>query len=825
MSISLISGRIKTVPPLSVDGGRYNFIGPGQAEPNLGVPDAIPYNAGHVLTTNLTGGRFWYDATKWDSVYNTTQTYSGDWNSTYTTLCTFSATWLTQSQADALYLKLSGGELSGGLRISTGGIYVSGDGVFDGNLTVTGNLTVIGGVSSVVTRFNINSSISAINYGPAPAMYVYQNPYYGNPNDEVIVVQDLNKNPLIYVKQQNVSLFTEDFSERVTINGNVSTNGLLTVDSLYARGINVTGLTAFSGDLNITGSITAGGGMLVGGDLLVNGAISGSSIDINSNIYSTGNLTVAGSASVGTHLEVGQDVSTGSNLNVGGSATVFGDFNITQGQYFSAGIALFDLFANNDDVRKGVLAYANLSANSGYWDSAYNSVNANSGRYESVYTNVNENSAFWWSVYNQVSGLSSFWSSVYTSIADNSARYDSTYTTVLEYSASWAGLTTSLNYLSTNNVLISAASVTEFLSSRKFMYADVRILSAGVASSNNAAGLNGTQYVQNQYVFVSQYDAPDYKLVIFDISNVSEPVQVYNGTIGTDQILKIVVEGNKAYILTTAAILTYDVTDKKQPHLASTYTTTQNNFVANGNYLYAIETSGGTLSIIDVANPSQFNVLNVLTTDSTGNNPAPITYRNGYVYLPAHVTSKLNVYNVIDPVNVTATSVDIISQPNDINVQERYIYIAGSADLGIYDTQNAYAPVNAIYNIGSNINISIQNRYLYALDSSNNQLSIYNLVNPSSAMYVDAIITPYAPTGLSIVGRTVIVTTPNDNKIVAYDLGGLYAQQLEAGGAQLGWLNVINDASLAGKLQCLVLASEPQANPHCQVISLQQISM
>jgi len=101
--------------------------------------------------------------------------------------------------------------------------------------------------------------------------------------------------------------------------------------------------------------------------------------------------------------------------------------------------------------------------------------------------------------------------------------------------------------------------------------------------------LNGTQYVQNQYVFVSQYDAPNYKLVIFDTSNTGNPVQVYSGTIGTDQILKIVVEGNRAYILTTAAILTYDVTDKKQPRLASTYTTTQTNFAVNGNYLYAIK--------------------------------------------------------------------------------------------------------------------------------------------------------------------------------------------------------------------------------------------
>ena len=53
-----LSGRVKTVPPLSADSGRYVFIGQGNAEPNLGVPVGIS-GYKYLATSDISGTRFW----------------------------------------------------------------------------------------------------------------------------------------------------------------------------------------------------------------------------------------------------------------------------------------------------------------------------------------------------------------------------------------------------------------------------------------------------------------------------------------------------------------------------------------------------------------------------------------------------------------------------------------------------------------------------------------------------------------------------------------------------------------------------------------------
>ena len=53
-NIKLVSGRVPTVPPTQVASDRYQFLGLGQAQPNLGTADN-----GNVLTTNIYGARTW----------------------------------------------------------------------------------------------------------------------------------------------------------------------------------------------------------------------------------------------------------------------------------------------------------------------------------------------------------------------------------------------------------------------------------------------------------------------------------------------------------------------------------------------------------------------------------------------------------------------------------------------------------------------------------------------------------------------------------------------------------------------------------------------
>jgi len=143
--------------------------------------------------------------------------------------------------------------------------------------------------------------------------------------------------------------------------------------------------------------------------------------------------------------------------------------------------------------------YTILYSNSASWNSVYNSVNSNSGSWDSVYSTTNVNSATWKSNYTTTSNNSAFWSEAYTNLVNNSAAYlsgfdlsslasasgswDSNYSTtrtnsaywsqaytnLVNNSASWDSVYSSFNsnssqyttldYLSTNNVLLSALTV------------------------------------------------------------------------------------------------------------------------------------------------------------------------------------------------------------------------------------------------------------------------------------------------------------------------------------------------------------------------------
>jgi hypothetical protein len=106
-----------------------------------------------------------------------------------------------------------------------------------------------------------------------------------------------------------------------------------------------------------------------------------------------------------------------------------------------------------------LLADSELKPLTGAWQSNYTTTNSNSANWSSNYTTTNSNSANW--------------SSNYTTTNSNSANWSSVYSTVCATSASWAAggtnLATVTNYLSTNNVLLSSATILDTLSARAYV--------------------------------------------------------------------------------------------------------------------------------------------------------------------------------------------------------------------------------------------------------------------------------------------------------------------------------------------------------------------
>ena len=177
----LLSGKERPNSPGNVSPQRYQFLSLKDAEPNLGIPltNALPASATWVLTTDSLGNRYFattilsdstYTTLKdtsgnYVSVFNTVKNLSGRWESSYTTLNTNSGTWLTVASASSLYYKSSGGDLFGSMNIF-------------GNVLIYGTLSALSGLEFITTKATTTSSLSIVNVGIGPALYVEQDGFY-----------------------------------------------------------------------------------------------------------------------------------------------------------------------------------------------------------------------------------------------------------------------------------------------------------------------------------------------------------------------------------------------------------------------------------------------------------------------------------------------------------------------------------------------------------------------------------------------------------------------------------------------------------------------
>jgi hypothetical protein len=141
-NIKLVSGRVPTVPPTQVASDRYQFLGLGQAEPNLGTA-----SNGNVLTTNIYGARTWTNVV---SLANLT---AGNVLANTVTVST-GLFWAN----GVPFTAYGNADVTGFLNSYTGNISA-------GNTTVTGNFRgnifadVITPYQTTITAFNSSSAV------------------------------------------------------------------------------------------------------------------------------------------------------------------------------------------------------------------------------------------------------------------------------------------------------------------------------------------------------------------------------------------------------------------------------------------------------------------------------------------------------------------------------------------------------------------------------------------------------------------------------------------------------------------------------------------
>jgi len=170
-----------------------------------------------------------------------------------------------------------------------------------------------------------------------------------------------------------------------------------------------------------------------------------------------------------------------------------------------SGLTTEPLTGNNIDWADKNITLDSLSANiysstgnSYQWSSNWTTTNTNSANWSQAYTNLTTNSATY------LSGVD------ISLLVSTSASWNSTYTTVSANSASWLNQGTLQTYLSTSNVLLSAATITQNLSVGGTIFSSA---TANVLGSYNVTIGDG---INSSFNVTHNFNTTNINVAVFD---------------------------------------------------------------------------------------------------------------------------------------------------------------------------------------------------------------------------------------------------------------------------------------------------------------------
>jgi hypothetical protein len=315
--------------------------------------------------------------------------------------------------------------------------------------------------------------------------------------------------------------------------------------------------------------------------------------------------------------------------------------------------------------------------------------------------------------------------------------------------------------------------------------------------------------VQGHYAYVTNQASSTLQVIdISDPANLTSVSTVSTSTWTTS----IAVQSHYAYVVneTSSKFQIFDISDPSNPTSVSNVTTDSYPFyiVVQGRYAYIANYGADTLQIFDISDPSKpVSVGDV----ATGTDPYSLAVQGRYAYVTNYTSSTLQIFDISDP--TTPTSVSSIAagtNPDSVTVQGRYAYVITrtSQTLQIFDISDPTTPasVSSVSTGGSAPGfVTVQGRYAYVLNGSSNSLKIFDISDPTTPTSVGSITTGLTPHSVAIQGRYAYVVS-NASTLQSFDLGGTYAQSLEAGTLEASnvaiqqALSVNQSASIAGGL-------------------------
>ncbi len=323
-----------------------------------------------------------------------------------------------------------------------------------------------------------------------------------------------------------------------------------------------------------------------------------------------------------------------------------------------------------------------------------------------------------------------------------------------------------------------------------------------------ATGLTNilTDYVSGNYAYVGTGTGGTGYMYIVDISNPTAPSVV--GTLsGVGKINSIYVSGQYAYVLDDSNGY-MDVVDISNPHAPSVVGTVVGftgpvSIYVSGHYAYVTDANSLTLSVIDVSNPTAPNLIG-----SPLSLTAPLfIYVSGHYAYVTESGGSMDIIDVSNPysLSIVGTATGLGSLDGNVYVSGRYAYVtntASSGDMYVVDVSNPVSP-STVGTLGLSwpLGINVSGHYAYVTSYAGGGMYVLDVSNPTAPSAVALTLGLTTPSFIRVSGRYAYVVESTASSMAVIDLTGTQTTSLTSGSANIGNLQIANDALIGGQLQ------------------------
>ena len=328
--------------------------------------------------------------------------------------------------------------------------------------------------------------------------------------------------------------------------------------------------------------------------------------------------------------------------------------------------------------------------------------------------------------------------------------------------------------------------------------------------STTAIGTNPrNSTVLGSNLYVVDQDLGDLK--IFDVTDPAVPVLLGSVT-GLGGCRGVDIAGRFVYVSSQApnTLNIVDVADKSTPVLRSSIELpvagSQRGVRVRGVTAFTTNNGGAQgFTSVDVTDPDNPKVLQTLV-QSTGPR-TEFDVSGGHAFLSnANANNNFKIIDVSDPENMSElVSLDIGTTIWAAKVQGPYAYVVGEStpSFQIFDVSDPGATTNvAVGSLALNPTspraLDVSGNFAYVVDASNNATQVIDIADPTAPVLIGSLTIGQNPVSITTVGRYGYITDNTDNNFSVVDFGGVQAQNLNTGNADIGDLNVRRDVKAAG---------------------------